>query len=142
MAGTRRLATGLRHRRGIERAPGQAMVEWAVAITVLLWICVAGVDLGRAFSVDIGLTNAARDGARYAVIVPTATDAQVKARVRAEQSSMEITDSMISINRSQPDRVTVTIAYPFAPFTPLVARLGDGTTITLTTWAAMPKMAS
>ena len=124
------------------RATGQALVEWAVALTVLLWLCLGGVDLGRAFGIDIGLTNAARVGARYAVLVPTATDAQIRAKVQAEQSSLGVTDAMITIDRSQADRRTVSITYPFTPFTPLVARLGDGTTITMTSWAAMPTMSS
>ena len=124
------------------RVPGQALVEWAVAMTMLLGICLGGVDLGRAFGVNIGLTNAARVGARYAVVVPSATDTQIRAQVRAEQPSLGITDSMITIDRSQADRRTVSITYPFTPFTPLVARLGNGTTIDLRTWAAMPTMSS
>jgi hypothetical protein len=117
---------------------------------VLLWICVAGVDMGRAYSAYIGLTNAARVGARYAVLPPDgvvilspgATDAQIMAQVRSEQSSLGITDAMIAIDRSQASLRTVTITYPFTPFTPLVAHLGNGTTLTLRTWAAMPTMGS
>jgi Flp pilus assembly protein TadG len=60
---------------------GQALVEWAVAMTLLLYLCLGGVDLGRAYGAYIGLTNAARVGARYAVLLPNATDAQVKAQV-------------------------------------------------------------
>ena len=46
-------------------------MEWALLMTVLLWICLGGVDLGRAYGAYIGLTNAARVGARYAVLLPT-----------------------------------------------------------------------
>ena len=109
---------------------------------VLLWICVGGVDLSRAFGINVGLTNAAREGARYAVLAPTASDAQIRAKVKAEQPSLGITDAMIAVDRSQTDRRVVTVTYPFTPFTPLVARLGDGTTLTLRTWAAMPMMSS
>jgi len=125
---------------GQARADGQALVELAVSLTVLLWLCLGGVDLGRAFGIDLGLTNAARVGARYAVLVPTADDAQINAQVQAEQPSLGITDSMIAVDRSLTDRRTVTITYPFTPFTPLVARLGNGTTIDITTWATMPVM--
>lgn len=111
-------------------------------MTIVLWVCVGGVDLGRAYGDHIGLTNAARVGARYAVLLPSATDAQVKAQVRAEQPSLGIVDSMIAVDRAQADRRTVTITYPFTPFTPLVAQLGDGTTLTLRTWATMPMMES
>jgi TadE-like protein len=138
------------HRIKRRRAAGQALLEWAIMMVVLLWVCVGGVDFGRAYSTYIGLTNAARVGARYAtlppdgvvILPPGASDAQVMAQVRAEQSSLGITDSMIVVDRSQPDRRTVTITYPFTPITPLVARLGDGTTLPLRTWATMPRMGS
>jgi Flp pilus assembly protein TadG len=129
-----------RHRRA--RTSGQALVEWAVMMMILLWLCVGGVDLGRAYGAYVGLTNAARVGARYSVLLPSATDLQVKAQVQAEQPSLALLDSMIAVDRAQADRRTVTITYPFTPFTPLVAQLGDGTTLTLTTWAAMPMMGS
>jgi len=109
---------------------------------IVLWLCVGGVDLGRAYGDYVGLTNAARGGARYAVLLPSANDDQVKAQVRAEQPSLGLLNSMITVDRAQADRRTVTITYPFTPFTPLVAQLGNGTTLTLTTWAAMPMMGS
>jgi hypothetical protein len=104
------------------------------------------VDMGRAYTAYIGLTNSARVGARYAVLPPDgsvivspgATDAQIRAQVRTEQPSLGITDSMIAIDRSQANRRTVTITYPFTPITPLVA----GTALSLRTWAAMPTMGS
>jgi Flp pilus assembly protein TadG len=125
---------------GQVRTRGQAIVEWAVMMTVVLWLCLGGVDLGRAYGDYIGLTNAARIGARYAVLLPSATDAQILAQVQAEQPSLGITGAMVAVDRTLADRRTVTIAYPFTPFTPLVARFGDGTTLTLRTWAAMPLM--
>jgi hypothetical protein len=125
----------------IASVPGQALVEWAVAI-VVLYLCLAGVDFGRAYSAYIGLTNAAREGARYAVLLPNASDAEIRAKVRAEQPALGVTDAMVTVDRSLSDRRTVIIAYPFIPFTPLVGRLGDGTTLTLRTWAAMPVMQS
>jgi Flp pilus assembly protein TadG len=123
---------------GRARGRGQSLVEWAVMMTVVLWLCIGGVDLGRAYGVYTGLTNAARVGARYAVLVPDATDAQVLAQVQSEQPSLGVTGSMITVDRSQTDRRAVAIAYPFTPYTPFVAALGDGTTLTLRTWAAMP----
>jgi Flp pilus assembly protein TadG len=123
---------------GQARTRGQALVEWAILLTVLLWVCLAGVDLGRAYGDYLGLTNAARAGARYAVLLPGATDAQIVAQVQAEQPSLGITAAIVAVDRTLTDRRTVTVAYPFAPFTPLVARFGDGTSLTLTTWAAMP----
>jgi len=120
------------------RISGQALIEWSLVMMVLLGLCVGGVDMGRAYGAYIGLTNAARDGARYAVLVPSATDTQVKSQARAEQTTLGVTDSMITVDRTQAGRRTVTITYPFTPITPFIANLGDGSTLTLRTWAVMP----
>lgn len=51
--------------RGRERK-GQALVEFALVLPLLLLIVFGVLDLGRAFYVSVVLANAAREGARYA----------------------------------------------------------------------------
>jgi len=109
-------------------------------MTVMLWLCLGGVDLGRAYGYHIGLTDAARTGARYAALLPNATEATIKDQVRAGQPSLGITDPMINVDRSQADRRSVSVTYPFTPFTPFVAALGDGATLPLRTGVTMPVM--
>src|ERR1700684_2925808 len=68
-AGGGRVA-GDRHKRG------QAAVELAVAVPVLILLLIAGVDYGRVFYMSIGVNNAARAGAQYgSQTVITAADA-------------------------------------------------------------------
>lgn len=55
-----------RSRRRGER--GAAMVEFAILLPLFLLIIAGIVDFGRAFFTQIALTNAAREGVRYAVI--------------------------------------------------------------------------
>jgi len=43
---------------------GQALVELALSIALLLIILLAAIDFGRAFFAYVGLVNAAREGAR------------------------------------------------------------------------------
>jgi hypothetical protein len=67
----------LRHR-GRHRAArrGQALVEFALVIPIFLLVLVALFDLGRAVFAYNTLTNAAREGARMAIVnqhVPTIT---------------------------------------------------------------------
>jgi Flp pilus assembly protein TadG len=55
---------------------GQAAVELAVAVPVLVLLLLAGVDYGRVFYMSIGVNNAARAGAQYgSQTVITAADA-------------------------------------------------------------------
>jgi Flp pilus assembly protein TadG len=49
------------------RSLGQSLVETAIVLPILLLLLAAVVDFGRAFDASIVLTNACREGARYAV---------------------------------------------------------------------------
>jgi Flp pilus assembly protein TadG len=67
-----------RRRKATDR--GAAMVEFAIMLPLLLLVIAGIVDLGRAFFTQVTLTNAAREGARYAVVKSDATVADVQAR--------------------------------------------------------------
>jgi len=56
------------------RPAGQALVEFALIIPVLLFIIIGIIDLGRAFHAYIAITNASREGARYATRPGVKTD--------------------------------------------------------------------
>lgn len=53
---------------GHQRGWGQALVEFALVIPVLLLILLAVFDVGRLVLVSNSLTNAAREGARLAIV--------------------------------------------------------------------------
>jgi Flp pilus assembly protein TadG len=61
---------------------GAALLEAAITLPIILLISVGIFEFGRAYQTWQVLTNAAREGARMAVINGT-TDAAVTARVRA-----------------------------------------------------------
>lgn len=73
------LARSLRAR-GAER--GAAAVEFALLLPVMLLVIAGIVDLGRALFTQIELTNAAREGARAAIVSTVSADA-VEARAAA-----------------------------------------------------------
>lgn len=61
---------------------GAVLVEAAVALPLLLLVVMGIVDFGRLFQRYEVLTNAAREGARVAVLPVGYSDAQVQERVR------------------------------------------------------------
>lgn len=115
---------------------GQALVEFAVILPLLLVIVVGAVDLGRLFYLDVAVSNAAREGVRAASISDK-SDGDVRNAARMEVSSaFTITDSDIAIDPSAPrlpgHPVTVTVSYGFAPVTPILSGLMGSPTITVT----------
>ena len=58
----------------------QGVVELALALPILLMLVMGIVDLGMALRSYVTVTNASREGARYAIVCP-ATDALIKSRV-------------------------------------------------------------
>jgi hypothetical protein len=123
---------------------GQAIVELALGMTVLVWLALGTLDFGRVFYTSVGLNNAAREGAqRAALLAPACNLSATQSIVRAEQDGLfpvSIPSSLIGLNCSSSDRRTVTISnYPFTPITPFIAKtLGDGTNLYLSASATMP----
>jgi hypothetical protein len=137
----------------IVRAPrqvGQNLVELTLALTLLLWLALGLLDFGRVMYIYAGLTNGAREGARYAALVaPTCpTQASVFAVVRAEQPNLfdnpDLTDVLpnVIVDCSEFDRRKVTVTYRFKPVTFFIAEALDNPDgslrIPLTTRATMP----
>ena len=115
---------------------GSALLETAITIPLVLLVSIAIFEFGRAYQTWQILTNAAREGARVAVIQGT-TDQRVQDVVRAYLTNGNITNpgsASININRNVAINVTdtassITISYPFS-FIVLnpVARLVVGST--------------
>ncbi len=77
---------------------GQGLVEFALALPVLMLILMGAVDLGRAFSIRIAVTNASREGARFGISHPTdVSGIKNHAIQEASGSGVSIAASDISI---------------------------------------------
>ena len=114
----------MRSKAGDER--GSAMVETALTIPLLLLLSVSVYEFGRAFQYWQVLTNAAREGARIAVL-PGTTDEAIEARVQSYIKSGRLIlpddlgvdivhDDEISIGPDADDTATastVSVNYPF-----------------------------
>jgi|SRR5688500_14178261 Flp pilus assembly protein TadG len=102
---------------------GQAMIETALTLPLLLLLSVSVFEFGRAFQYWQILTNAAREGARVAVLPGTGSD-DVTERVAAyieggqlvnagSATVTVVSDDEISIGASTASASTVTVSYPF-----------------------------
>ena len=78
---------------------GAAMIEMALTLPLLLLITVGIVEFGRAYQTWQVLTNAAREGARVAVL-PGVNDAAVQGRVE---------DYLEAGQLSEPDSATIVV---------------------------------
>jgi Flp pilus assembly protein TadG len=113
----RSLATGPRTLR--ER--GAVAIEMAIVLPLLLLILGGIVDLGRAFSIHVVLTNAAREGARAGVVLTTGTpNAAIKARAEAAANSLSTATAVVNFNCVPPTTSTsiskVTVSAPMTYF--------------------------
>ena len=99
---------------------GAALVEAAITLPIILLISVGIFEFGRAFQTSQVLTNAAREGARLAILEGP-TDADVRARVQqylAGGGLAALADSNILVSRNvaligSATASTVQINYPF-----------------------------
>ena len=130
-----------------------AILETALTLPLVLLICVGIFEFGRAFQTWQVMTNAAREGARVAVL-PNAVDGSADARVRQYlqmgglnyNSSVGVAVTAVQVSlgdagNASASRVTVTYPFSFIVLQP-VARLvmrnsTAGGAITLTTAATM-----
>jgi Flp pilus assembly protein TadG len=141
-----------RHRRR-----GQALVEFALIIPIFLLILLAIFDLGRGVFAYTSVTNAAREGARLAIVNQGA--GLPEQRVRSQSSVAESDDAdgtKITVKYVRADAngnptatvcpapvaigclANVTYATTFRPITPIVAQILFKNGVTLTATSIFP----
>jgi Flp pilus assembly protein TadG len=102
---------------------GSVLLEMAMTLPLLLLVCVAIFELGRAYQTQQILTNAAREGARMAVL-PDASTGNIQTRVKKylEQGQLSnfstatvdvTTTATIPMGAGTVSASIVTVNYPF-----------------------------
>ena len=98
---------------------GAALLEAAITIPIILLIAVGIFEFGRAYQTWQVLTNAAREGARVAILVDK-TDADVQSAVQSYMKSgglPKFATAAVLIDRNVPVGVNtasrITVNYPF-----------------------------
>jgi Flp pilus assembly protein TadG len=120
---------------------GQAMVETAIALPILLVLMVGIFEVGRAYETWQVLTNAAREGARMAV-TPTGSQVATTALVReyilngqlpkfATAAVVVNKDASITVNGAAVSASAVIVDYPFEfiMLQPIVRLVAPGATV-------------
>ncbi len=115
------------------RDSGQSLAEFAIVLPVLLAVVIGIFEFGRAWNVYQVLTNAAREGARRAVVPTTTSEDQVRAVVDDYLSRAALDDELGVVDiegfrggTGTPVTVQVSYPYQFQFLGPIVAFLGDG----------------
>ncbi len=117
---------------------GQGLTEFALVVPLLMLMVVGLFDLGYAVFTYNMISNAAREGARVAII-RTHTDADIDARIYAAAPGLNLPSCPTCItinpspNRTFDDPVHVTVTYTYVPMTPLLGQfLGGGLVLSST----------
>jgi Flp pilus assembly protein TadG len=144
------MRSGLVRRARNER--GAALLEMALTLPLLLLVCVGILEFGRAYQTWQVLTNAAREGARVAVL-PGTTQSDVTSRVRQYMTAGQLPNAAtatvaidgsqtVSIGAGTASASQVTVTYPFDfivldPIARLATGQGTGTSLNMVAQATM-----
>ena len=127
---------------------GQALVEVAIALPILLALLVGIFEFARAYNVQQVITNAAREGARQGVL-PTMGQADAVLRANERLSDANISTATVSwvctapCDTGEAVQVTVSVDYTFVFIGPVLSLFVSGNndpgTITLQSTSTMRK---
>lgn len=117
-------------KRYISSSKGQAAVETALVLPIILMIFFIIIEFGRIFNAYMIINNASREGAREAALGRTYS--QVETRIDNISSTLgtvginidKLTDSVD--NREQGESVTVTVSHDLTLITPIIGPLISG----------------
>lgn len=118
--------TRIQHNGSNKPDKGQATVEFALVIVVLMALLFGIIEVSRLIFINAEIDNAAREGARYAAIVPGADNAGLIAVINSKLSLAD--HSAVSApGPTYPDggrctfcRVTVDITYQWTSLVPIL----------------------
>jgi len=121
---------------------GQAMVEFALILPILILILCAIMDFGWIFFNKILVSNAAREAARYTAIHINDNSAfdsadTEAARTAALASSPALPDTLTVSVLYTDSTVTVTVSSPTQVLTGLTSTFFGGSTVNLTASSSM-----
>jgi Flp pilus assembly protein TadG len=125
----------------VQRSASQALVEFALAVSVFMLLVVGTFDLGRAYLAYTVVSNAAREASRYGAAhqgetnwALAAQQAGLNLAVGIDPAALSLTISTLQIDNVPYIRTRG--SYTFHSITPLVgALLGDPITIQVDTSA-------
>jgi Flp pilus assembly protein TadG len=115
------------HKDNMRRKKGQALVEIALALPILLLLLCGIIDFGRILYAGISINMAAQETARYASF--SKTDAEIRQKA-VNSCSLSDKDTKLSVSitpdkalRTTGGNVTVAIEYDVDYITPLMNKI-------------------
>lgn len=118
---------------------GQALVEFAMSLVLLLLILMGVIDLGRVYFTLLALQDAVGEGAAYGLIHPTwhgESDSpnpnNITYRTQNESPSglLDWSETTVTVDAPYPtpgNQITVTIAFDYEFITPIMQAVLGGT---------------
>jgi Flp pilus assembly protein TadG len=118
--------------RPLDRDAGQSLAEFAILLPILMGVVIGIFEFGRAWNVDQVLTNAAREGARLAVI-PSSSESDVTNTIESALSDAALDPALATIDvdgmgdgYGTPTEVEITYPYEFTFLGPILEFIGGG----------------
>lgn len=111
----------------IKSSDGQALVEFALILPIIILILFGIIEFGRVFSAQLLVTNGARDGARVAAVGKPYSDVEMTAKTGAaylEPAKLTVTiDPPNEADRVRGNNVTVDVSYPVTIYAPIISNI-------------------
>lgn len=107
----------------IRNQKGQALVEMALVLPILLMLVFGIIEFGRIFNAYIIVSNASREGARYAAVGRSLTD------IETDIDNLTSTLGTVTIDVTPTDdgeSVKVTVTHPLPLITPIIGPMVSG----------------
>lgn len=103
---------------------GQALVELALVLPVLIMLAFGIIEFGRVFNAYLVVNQSAREGARQGIV--GATDSEIITAVNNSASTLNTANLTITITPSQTYRIrgaslAVSVKYPVSIYIPLLS---------------------
>lgn len=109
-----------------KNSKGQAIVELALILPLLLFLIIAMIDFGRVLNAYLVANHASREGARQAAVGKSdveITETINYTAVSLDSSSVNITISPQESNRNRGTEVQVTVSCQVEIVTPLISHI-------------------
>ncbi|QUH27009.1 TadE/TadG family type IV pilus assembly protein [Serpentinicella alkaliphila] len=110
---------------------GQALVELALVLPILLLLVFGIVEFGRIFGTYLMVTHGAREGARAAAV--GTEDTEIISLVKNRTSALQLNDSKVVVNispgqisRVRGNGITVKVEYPVQIYAPFISVFTGG----------------
>jgi Flp pilus assembly protein TadG len=105
---------------------GQALVEFAIVLPILLLLVMGIAQFGMMFNSYLSLQNASRDGARAGAVGNSTTEIKnliLSTSPRLQESNLTITVTPSDANRKPGDTLTVKLSYDYKLTVPIISNI-------------------